>query len=71
MNEKYEVMNMRNFKIKITSEGHIEIFNSWDKSERYGLFISDLGQLEELKEICEILKQKSKEDKNEQTKISR
>jgi hypothetical protein len=62
---KEEIENMKFFKIKIHPEGIIEIFNSWDKSERYGIFISDLNQLEELREICKRMKQKLEEEKEE------
>jgi hypothetical protein len=58
MSNGFEVIDIKNFKIKIHSEGIIEIFNDWDKSERYGLFISDLDQLEELRKVCEILREK-------------
>jgi len=60
-----EVIDMGNFRIKVHSAEYIEIYNIWGKSERNGLFISDLEQLRELGEICKKIEERLKEEKEE------
>jgi len=60
-----KVIYTDNFRIKVQSMKHIEIYNNWDKSERHGLFISDLEQLRELGEICKKIEERLKEEKEE------